>query len=108
MGARWNRGLLGSANDLSRRTERKAGSGQAGEAGQEFGFETKAGFENSVYGVTSFMTGPSLVHYILMIAALICFFLAFVRYREPGPVSVGWLGFCFWVLDLLLFTAGGR
>jgi uncharacterized membrane protein len=52
------------------------------------------------------MTGPSLVHYLLLIVALICFFAGFVRYREGGPVTIGWLGLCFWILDTLLFSTG--
>jgi hypothetical protein len=52
------------------------------------------------------MNGPALVHYLLLLVALACFFAAFLRYREAGPVSIGWLGLCFWILDTLLFAAG--
>lgn len=53
------------------------------------------------------MNGPILVHYLLLIVALICFFLAFVRYRESaGPVSIGWLGLALWMMDTLIFGAG--
>ena len=50
------------------------------------------------------MNGPMLVHYLLLLVALVCFFLAFVRYREAGPVSIGWLGLTMWMLDVLIFA----
>ncbi len=50
------------------------------------------------------MNGPSVVHYLLLLAALFCFFLAFLKYREPA-VSIGWLGACLVVLDVLIFGA---
>jgi hypothetical protein len=55
------------------------------------------------------MTGPVLVHYLLLIVALVCFFLAFLRkWEAPAPpsvsVGVGWLGMCFWMLDILIFS----
>ncbi len=51
--------------------------------------------------------GPNLVHYILLIAALLCFFGAFLRWKEGSPqaVSIGWLGWCFIVIDWLVFGA---
>ena len=53
------------------------------------------------------MNGPTLVHYLLLIVALVCFFLAFLRRWEVNPpgVSVGWLGLAFWMLDLLIFSS---
>ena len=54
------------------------------------------------------MTGATLVHYLLLLVALICFFLAFVKYREGTPVSVGWLGFTMWMLDILIFGTGPK
>jgi hypothetical protein len=50
------------------------------------------------------MNGPVLVHYLLLLAALVCFFLGFVRYREAGPVTIGWLGLALWMLDILIFA----
>jgi hypothetical protein len=53
------------------------------------------------------MTGPLLVHYLLLLAALVCFFLAFIRkWEAPNPpgLAVGWLGLCFWMLDMLIFA----
>jgi len=55
------------------------------------------------------MNGPGLVHYLLLLVALVCFFFAFLRRGEaPSGVSIGWLGFCFWMLDILIFGAGVR
>lgn len=53
------------------------------------------------------MNGPILVHYVLLLAALICCFCGFLRRWEAGPPGLlfGWLGVCFYLLDLLLFTA---
>jgi len=50
--------------------------------------------------------GPTIVHYALLFFALLCFFLAFVRFREPpaGQVSIGWLGLFLWMLDILIFS----
>jgi hypothetical protein len=50
------------------------------------------------------MNGPNLVHLFFLFVAMVCFFLAFIRYREGGPVSIGWLGLCLWMLDLLIFS----
>jgi hypothetical protein len=47
-----------------------------------------------------------MVHYLLLIVALICCFLGFVKYRDGSPVSIGWLGLAFWILDTILFGAG--
>lgn len=51
------------------------------------------------------MTGATLVHYLFLIVALVCFFMAFLRrWENPPGVSIGWLGACFVVLDLLIFS----
>lgn len=52
------------------------------------------------------MNGPSIVHYLLLIGALACFFLAFLRrWENPPGISIGWLGWCFFMLDMLIFGA---
>jgi hypothetical protein len=52
------------------------------------------------------MNGASLIHLLFLIVALVCFFLAFLRRFEAVPgVSIGWLGFCFWMLDMIIFGA---
>jgi hypothetical protein len=55
------------------------------------------------------MNGPTLVHYLFLLVALVCFFLAFVRWKEPPAIiSIGWLGLFFWMLDVLVFSTGTK
>lgn len=51
------------------------------------------------------MTGPILVYYLLLLAALVCFILAFLRRWESTPpaISIGWLGMFFWILTVMIF-----
>ena len=51
------------------------------------------------------VAGGTFVHYLLLVVALICCFLGFLRRFEANPpaVSMGWLGLCFFILDVLIF-----
>ncbi len=52
------------------------------------------------------MNGPTIVHYLFLIAALFCFFCAFLRrWENPPGVSIGWMGACLVILDALVFGA---
>lgn len=41
-------------------------------------------------------------HFVLMLLACICLFLAAIGRPAACPIALGWLGLFFWALDLLI------